>query len=221
MAEEGGEPEIIVENINDYTQPAWLPDGSGIVYTGQPDRRYSFDDNIYFHDLASGQTQRLTYFYRENIQNLSISPDGRHIVYERRTQPGAHYRSDFWIMDRLNPVERWRVTYQGNCTHPDWSRTAIGNTYGLEISITGQGTISRDPEKAGYTDGEIVTLTAAAIDGWHFDHWTGPVEDPAASTTTILMNANQTVTATFVEDGDDDGGGGGGGCFIGALAGGF
>jgi hypothetical protein len=38
----------------------WKHNGSGFIYVGIPDS--GFDDNIYFHDLASGTETRLTYF---------------------------------------------------------------------------------------------------------------------------------------------------------------
>ena len=74
---------------------------------------------------ATGQRQRLTYFHRDLIQNLSISPSGRHIVFELHDSVGEPYRSDLWIMDRLNPVEIWPITNSGKCTTPNWSRRDV------------------------------------------------------------------------------------------------
>jgi hypothetical protein len=115
LAEEGGEPELILEDHNGYVTSVWLPDGSGFIYVGIPDS--GFDDNIYLHDLASGTDSRLTYFKFEQIETLSLSPDGRHIVFE--------FHGGLWIMDRTNPVEIWPITEGGSYICPDWSRTDV------------------------------------------------------------------------------------------------
>jgi hypothetical protein len=129
IAEEGGEPRLLVEHNEWNIPPAWLPDGSGFVYIGIPG--YSPNATIYFYDLGSGQMQRLTYFHGEVIERLSTSPNGQYIVFELRNRLNPPYRSDLWIMDRLNPVEIWRITDSGNCTAPKWSPTdAPGATDG-------------------------------------------------------------------------------------------
>ncbi len=48
-----------------------------------------------------------------------------------------------------------------------------------------------------YRETAVITVTATA--GWQFDEWTGPVEDPSAPSTTVLMDADKTVTAHFIQ----------------------
>lgn len=122
IAEEGGEPRLLLENNKDFTQPAWLPNGSGFIYVGKPTNSLGFDDNIFFYDLETEQMQRLTYFRNEDIESHSISPNGRYVVFEIRDFiPGKSSQSDLWIMDRLNPTDIWPITTIGNCTTPAWS----------------------------------------------------------------------------------------------------
>ena len=58
------------------------------------------------------------------------------------------------------------------------------------------GTVSRDPDKLNYFQGEIVRLVAEPTIGWQFDGWSGdlsgsmPVQD-------VTMTASTWVTATF------------------------
>jgi len=44
-----------------------------------------------------------------------------------------------------------------------------------------------------------VTLLAISQAGWHFDHWEGQASGSAISAT-IIVNADASVTAVFVED---------------------
>lgn len=125
LAEEGGETKPLVEREGSYdVTPAWLPDGSGFVYVGQP-RYADFDDAIYQYNLASGQAERLTFFKDLLIDGVSVSPDGRHVVFELADEISDPKRNDLWIMDRLNPAEIWPITSSGNCSTPDWSRKDV------------------------------------------------------------------------------------------------
>jgi uncharacterized repeat protein (TIGR02543 family) len=73
-----------------------------------------------------------------------------------------------------------------------------GSVYPLTItaSPSAGGTIARSPDAVFYTSGTVVTLTATPTTGYTFTGWSG---DLAGTTnpTTITMNANKTVTATF------------------------
>jgi len=50
-----------------------------------------------------------------------------------------------------------------------------------------------------YPDGQVVTLTANAITGWHFVNWTGDASG-TNPTTTVTMDSDKSVTANFEED---------------------
>jgi hypothetical protein len=125
IVEEGGESRLLVENIAHQISPVWLPDGTGFIYVGNPPGEVeSKDANIFRYDLASGRTERLTYFRKEVIRDISISPDGRHIVFEMHDVIGNPKR-DLWIIDRTDPVEIWKITDTGDCRSPDWSRKNV------------------------------------------------------------------------------------------------
>jgi Tol biopolymer transport system component len=123
IAEEGGEAELLIDDYNGDVTPAWLPDGSGFIYVGTPDS--GFDDNIYHHDLVSGEDTRLTYFKFEQIDTLSLSPEGRYIVFGLQDHSTDPSPSGLWIMDRSNPVEIWPITEGGSYINPDWSRKDV------------------------------------------------------------------------------------------------
>ncbi len=47
--------------------------------------------------------------------------------------------------------------------------------------------------------GKSVVISARPDKGWEFDSWIGEVADPAAQTTTVIMNKDQVVTPRFVK----------------------
>lgn len=57
------------------------------------------------------------------------------------------------------------------------------------------GTVS--PASGTYASGTVVNLSATANSGYTFTNWTGSVANPNSASTTVTMNAAQTVTANF------------------------
>ncbi len=63
--------------------------------------------------------------------------------------------------------------------------------------ISDHGTVALNPDKATYTEGETVELTATPDAGWDFDSWSG---DATGSDNPVMvtMDGNKTVTANYV-----------------------
>jgi Tol biopolymer transport system component len=97
-----------------WVTPAWLPDGSGFIYT--------LDNTIHQYTLSTGQDTTLTTFYNEYVDNPSVSPDGQYVVFERQSTRAAPIRYDLWILNRDKPVEMWALTEDGESQNPDWGR---------------------------------------------------------------------------------------------------
>lgn len=53
--------------------------------------------------------------------------------------------------------------------------TATSTQKTLTITIVGQGSVMKVPDKPSYEIGEIVKLYAIAAVGWKFTSWTGSV----------------------------------------------
>jgi len=68
--------------------------------------------------------------------------------------------------------------------------------YTLTTNVVGSGSINKNPDQATYDDGTVVTVTANPVFGWEFTSWSGDLSG-TTNPTTITMNANKTVTATF------------------------
>ena len=70
--------------------------------------------------------------------------------------------------------------------------------YTLNVNTTGSGTVSMNPPGGIYNAGTIVTLTANAASGFEFSGWSGELSG-STNPTTIAMNSNKSVTATFTQ----------------------
>lgn len=68
--------------------------------------------------------------------------------------------------------------------------------YTLTVNTTGSGTVTKSPDKATYTYGETVTLTANPQFAWAFAGWSGDVSG-ASNPITLTMTGNTVVQATF------------------------
>ena len=82
--------------------------------------------------------------------------------------------------------------------------TIVGNfaaapTHTLTTTPVGSGSISRVPDKTSYLHGESVTLTAVPNANASFIGWGGALTG-ATNPTTIIMDADKAVTATFADN---------------------
>lgn len=68
--------------------------------------------------------------------------------------------------------------------------------YNLTIITAGSGSVS--PGNQSYSHGTNVSLSAVNAAGWSFNGWSGDVS--GSSNTTIIMDSNKIVTATFIQD---------------------
>jgi len=76
--------------------------------------------------------------------------------------------------------------------------TVSSEVYTLTVNTVGSGSVSKNPNKASYNYNEVVTLTASPSVGWAFVSWGGDLSG-GINPTTITINANKTVTATFTD----------------------
>lgn len=84
---------------------AWLPDGSGFVFSVTEGEYFGEDrsSNLFVHDFASGATTRVTDFVGEFAGRVSVAPDGERFAFERAPAVddlGALQDPDVWIVDR-------------------------------------------------------------------------------------------------------------------------
>jgi len=128
--------------------------------------------------------------------------------------PGGGYRKEGSVLNLLaTPDQGWQFDHWGGDLQGNQNPAQLimnepktvtayftqNTQFALTtlVSPAGAGTVT----PAGttyYAAGQNVTLTASPAPGWRYDHWEG---GSAGSTnpTTVLMNANKTVTAYFME----------------------
>jgi uncharacterized repeat protein (TIGR02543 family) len=83
----------------------------------------------------------------------------------------------------------------------DQNYTATLATYTLTSSVNPSeaGTVTKNPDKASYVQGDSVKLNANANSGYVFKNWSGDVPQSVQNTNpvTIIMDSNKSVTANF------------------------
>ncbi|MDR2592559.1 MAG: hypothetical protein LBC59_07115 [Chitinispirillales bacterium] len=91
------------------------------------------------------------------------------------------------------------------CECGDGDNIVSNATYTLQISITPMdgGTVSREPEKSAYSNGERVTVRATPASGYRFVSWSG-VSTSTNAEVTVTMSANLALTANFLQQGVTD-----------------
>lgn len=78
--------------------------------------------------------------------------------------------------------------------------TFIQETYQVNITPIGQGSVTKNPNKTDYAAGESVTLTATPNTGWTFAGWGGSLSG-TTNPLTITISGDVAGTATFVTGG--------------------
>ncbi|AKG53545.1 hypothetical protein DGWBC_0882 [Dehalogenimonas sp. WBC-2] len=87
----------------------------------------------------------------------------------------------------------------GGITSLDLSATTPIPTFSLTIQISGSGSTSPSAGYHTYNENTTVDISATASSGWVFDSWSGGVVDPSSPNTSILLDSNKTITASFLE----------------------
>jgi Tol biopolymer transport system component len=96
----------------------WLPDGSGFLFTKGNFLDYA---NVYRYDFATSAATPLTQFTDEFAIDVSVSPDGQWIVFER-SETNEFTAGDLWIM-RWDGTEMRLLVQNG--LRPSWSQHAL------------------------------------------------------------------------------------------------
>jgi len=84
-----------------------------------------------------------------------------------------------------------------------WSFTtaAVAVTHSLTMAVVGQGTVT--PGSGTYAEGDM-TITAISASGWEFSAWSTAdmteIADATLAVTTLTLDEDKTVTATFTEE---------------------
>jgi hypothetical protein len=160
--------------------------------------------------ITVAPNQPVTARFAENTHTLSVTKVGSGTVTQ--TPNLAAYSPNQEVTLTAQPATGWRfVEWRGAVTESnatvsifmdsDKTVTAVfEELLPLNLTINGQGAVTRSPNKTLYQRGEQVQLTAQPATGWSFGNWQGAVNSTNA-TIVITMAPDQAITATFVENG--------------------
>jgi uncharacterized repeat protein (TIGR02543 family) len=132
--------------------------------------------------------------------SVARSPDqpvydhGTSVTLTATAAVGYHFVN--WSGDASSTLDAVSVTMNGPKTV---TATFAINTYALNVSVSGSGSVAKSPDQPAYNHGTSVTLTATPSAGWHFTGWSGDLTG-AANPAAITMDAVKNVTATFAID---------------------
>jgi hypothetical protein len=156
--------------------------------------RYTTYDNITWTD-ATPTSYTLT---ATTVGTGTVSPatgtypSGTSVAVTATAGAGWHFSN--WSGDASGTTNPLTVVMSAN-------RAIVANfvqdTYTFSATTVGSGTVT--PASGTYPAGTSVSVTATAVAGWHFDHWSG---DATGSTNplTVVMSANRAIVATFVQN---------------------
>ncbi len=97
----GGEARDLLRGVRlPFPAPiAWAPDGRSVLSVRQPNSRDSRTE-LWLIPVQGGEPRKLG-LTAENLSDLSVHPDGRHIAFT-----AGHDRSEVWVMENFLPVSR-------------------------------------------------------------------------------------------------------------------
>ncbi len=146
----------------------------------------------------------------EELYTLSVTTVGNGTVSYTQAGTDGGYRKGEVVVLTAEPSDGWRFDHwEGGVTgvqttvsieiSSNLSVTAVfTQQFKLSVSMTGNGTVTINPELSVYDDGQQVTVTAVPDSGWSFDHWSGSLTS-ADNPLQVTMDADKTITAVFIK----------------------
>ncbi|MBI5030639.1 MAG: InlB B-repeat-containing protein, partial [Chloroflexi bacterium] len=119
---------------------------------------------------------------------------GQVVTLTAFANPGYTFAN--WTGDAMGTANPITVTMNAN---KNVTANYTQNQYTLTINTVGSGVVTKSPDQATYTYGQVVTLTAFANPGYTFANWSGDLVS-TTNPVTVMMNTTTTVTATFTQD---------------------
>jgi hypothetical protein len=191
--------------------------GDVVELTAVPDSGWSFDHwsgdltgSANPETLIINSHKDVTATFTQNVYTLTVDVVGDGVVNLNNT--GPYYYGDVVQLTAV-PSTGWSfANWGGDLTGSSNPTTIIidgdkaatatftQDTYTLTVSIDPLGKGSVNLNNSGpYYYGDTVELTANPAIGWSFDHWSGD-SSGSSNPTTLLVDGNKAVTATFTQD---------------------
>lgn len=128
--------------------------------------------------------------------DLTAYGDGSDVTLTAVADPGSFFSG--WSGDLSGSGNPQTLTMDRDKTVTAVFSLAPAGMHTLTVIPVGNGTVTIDPNQTSFNDGQVVTLTAVADPGWTFTGWSGDLSG-SVTPTTLTMNGDKTVTATFTQ----------------------
>ncbi len=127
----------------------------------------------------------------EIVPNQSLYAYGTQVILHATPASGFHFIG--WSGDATDATNPLEVTM-------DSSKTLVANFARNEYTLTihaQDGAVTKSPDQAFYSHGDVVTLTATPSEGYEFESWSG---DATGTTNPLIlvMDSTRTLTANFI-----------------------
>jgi hypothetical protein len=166
--------------------------------------------------ITMDSDKTITATFTQDDYTLDITVDGNGAVDKNPDQATYTYGDTVELTARGDSNDRWIFISWGGCIDPNDANNPVTITmdsdktitatftqdeYTLDVTVDGNGTVAKEPNKATYHYDDDVNLIATAQIGWTFDSWSGDVDgNDANSLITITMEGNKDITATFTQN---------------------
>ncbi len=152
---------------------------------------------------GNGSSDETITFTTENLTTSFGHPVVYQFDWGDGSTSGWGENSQSYIYDSAGTMQvkvRARCQFHGWVVS-EWSdfHNIVISDYTLTININpvGTGTVSVNPEKEKYAEGEQVELTAFGLTGYSFDSWRGDIQD-SENPTAITLQQSLNITANFI-----------------------
>ncbi len=189
----------------------WLPAGANPWYD------FAFDPADAEWRLESGGSSApdplnrkmaldTMYYWKLRLQTVTDGTEYSFKVWQDgEAEPGwqmTRFENPAWYSDYSAQGSLLLVAHHVDATFGDLIIEPVSGveTFSLDVSTSGSGSVTVDPDQATYITGTIVTLTPNANAGWIFTGWSGDLTG-SANPVSLTMDAHKAVTATFSEIG--------------------
>ncbi|MBZ0136376.1 MAG: hypothetical protein K8I27_08390 [Planctomycetes bacterium] len=100
----------------------WFPDASGILFTGMTSNPAGWGGrNVCAIVMENKQLVQLTDLFNENVEDPTISPDGKWIAGIRTMASNGNTHRELWVWKVGEPQTCWQIETKGQPSHPAWS----------------------------------------------------------------------------------------------------
>src|SRR5439155_716237 len=157
--------------------------------------------------VAMDAAKSITATFAINTYALDVTTVGSGAVAKNADQPSYDHGSSVELT--ATPAVGYHfVGWSGNAsstTNPlsvtmdaakSITATFAINTYALDVTPAGSGTVAKSPDQASYDHGSLVELSATPAVGYHFVAWSGDASG-SDNPLSVTMEAAKSITATF------------------------